>query len=203
MRIFGITGGIATGKSTVSSMIKEYGLNVIDADVIAHQVMEPGQEAYEKVVSHFGTDILLENDHIDRKKLGDIVFYDEDKRLLLNSLVHPAVRKAMQKQQKEAEERGEKAVFLDIPLLYENGLEHLVEKVIVVYTDVNTQLERLMARNHLTEEAAMARIRSQMPIEEKKQRADEVIDNRGSLANTRKQLVNILQKYDLIAYDGS
>lgn len=198
MRVFGITGGIATGKSTVSGMIEKLGFTVIDADQIAHQVMEPGQEAYEKVVEHFGDNILLDDGRIDRKKLGAIVFHDEKKRQLLNSLVHPAVRKEMYSLMEAAKKRGEKAVFLDIPLLYENGLEHLVEKVIVVYTDEGTQLERLMARNHLTREDALARIRSQMPIEEKKNRADEVIDNRGSLEKTREQLRKVLQKYNLI-----
>ena len=203
MRVFGITGGIATGKSTVSRMITELGFTVIDADEIAHQVMEPCQEAYKKVVAHFGEGILLENQEIDRKKLGSIVFHDEGKRQLLNSLVHPSVRKEMARQQKEAEDRGERAVFLDIPLLYENGLERFVEKVIVVYTDEKTQLERLMKRNQLREEDALARIHSQMPIEEKKKRADEVIDNRGSREETRRQVIKILQKYDLIIIDKS
>ncbi len=198
MRVFGITGGIATGKSTVSNMIKEFGFTVIDADVVAREVMEPGREAYMKVVEHFGKEILLDNEQIDRQKLGAIVFHNEEKRQLLNSLVHPAVRKEMLKQKEEAERRGEKAVFLDIPLLYEGRLTYLVEKVIVVYTDVNTQLKRLMSRNQLSKDEALARIHSQMSIEEKRKLADEVIDNRGSLDQTRQQLVAILQKYDLI-----
>lgn len=198
MRVFGITGGIATGKSTVSNMIKEFGFTVIDADVVAREVMEPGREAYMKVVEHFGKEILLDNEQIDRQKLGAIVFHNEEKRQLLNSLVHPAVRKEMLKQKEEAERRGEKAVFLDIPLLYEGRLTYLVEKVIVVYTDVNIQLKRLMSRNQLSKDEALARIHSQMSIEEKRKLADEVIDNRGSLDQTRQQLVAILQKYDLI-----
>lgn len=198
MRVFGITGGIATGKSTVSNMIKEFGFTVIDADVVAREVMEPGREAYMKVVEHFGKEILLDNEQIDRQKLGAIVFHNEEKRQLLNSLVHPAVRKEMLKQKEDAERRGEKAVFLDIPLLYEGRLTYLVEKVIVVYTDVNTQLKRLMSRNQLSKDEALARIHSQMSIEEKRKLADEVIDNRGSLDQTRQQLVAILQKYDLI-----
>ena len=198
MRVFGITGGIATGKSTVSNMIKEFGFTVIDADVVAREVMEPGREAYMKVVEHFGKEILLDNEQIDRQKLGAIVFHNEEKRQLLNSLVHPAVRKEMLKQKEDAERRGEKAVFLDIPLLYEGRLTYLVEKVIVVYTDVNTQLKRLMSRNQLSKDEALARIHSQMSIEEKRKLADEVIDNRGSLDQTRQQLVAILQNYDLI-----
>lgn len=198
MRVFGITGGIATGKSTVSNMIKEFGFTVIDADVVAREVMEPGREAYMKVVEHFGKEILLDNEQIDRQKLGAIVFHNEEKRQLLNSLVHPAVRKEMLKQKEDAERRGEKAVFLDIPLLYEGRLTYLVEKVIVVYTDVNIQLKRLMSRNQLSKDEALARIHSQMSIEEKRKLADEVIDNRGSLDQTRQQLVAILQKYDLI-----
>lgn len=196
-QVIGITGSIATGKSTVSNMIKELGYTVVDADIAARVVVEPGEEAYEKIVQAFGEEILQPNGKLDRKKLGNIVFNNEDKRLLLNSIVHPAVRKWMNDQKEEAFARGEKMVFLDIPLLYESKLTHMTDKVIVVYVDQKTQLRRLMERNELTEEEALARINSQMSIEEKKKLADAVIDNRGPLEETQRQLISILQSWGI------
>jgi len=197
-KTLGVTGGIATGKSTVSKMIRDYGFTVIDADVAARKVVEPGEKAYSLVVEHFGEDILLENREIDRKKLGQIVFHNEDKRKLLNSIVHPEVRKWMLVRKEEAFGRGERAVFLDIPLLFESNLMWMVDQVIVVYTDEATQIKRLMVRNGLSEEEALARIKAQMPIEEKRKLGDAVIDNRGSLSDTKKQLESLLKRWNLL-----
>jgi len=197
-KTLGVTGGIATGKSTVSKMIRDYGFTVIDADVAARKVVEPGEKAYSLVVEHFGEDILLENGEIDRKKLGQIVFHNEDKRNLLNSIVHPEVRKWMLVRKEEAFGRGERAVFLDIPLLFESNLMWMVDQVIVVYTDEATQIKRLMVRNGLSEEEALARIKAQMPIEEKRKLGDAVIDNRGSLSDTKKQLESLLKRWNLL-----
>ena len=113
--------GLQPEKARYPNMIKEFGFTVIDADVVAREVMEPGREAYMKVVEHFGKEILLDNEQIDRQKLGAIVFHNEEKRQLLNSLVHPAVRKEMLKQKEDAERRGEKAVFLDILYYMKDG----------------------------------------------------------------------------------
>jgi dephospho-CoA kinase len=197
-QVIGITGSIATGKSTISKMIKELGYTVVDADVAARAVVEPGEEAYKEVVKQFGDDILSHDGSLDRKKLGDIVFNNEEKRLLLNSIVHPAVRKWMNKQKENAFERGEKVVFLDIPLLFESKLTHMVEKIIVVYLDQQTQLERLMSRNDLTKQDAEARIHSQLSIEEKKQLADGVIDNRGTIEESKEQLLTILKSWNIL-----
>lgn len=196
--VIGITGSIATGKSTVSKMIKELGFTVVDADVAARVVVEPGEEAYQKIVEHFGKEILLANGEIDRKKLGDLVFQNEKKRLLLNSIVHPAVRKKMNEEKELAFRRGEKVVFLDIPLLYESNLTYMVDKVLVVYVDQPTQLERLMNRNHLTKEEALARITSQLSIEQKRERADAVIDNRGTIEQTKTQLLSVLKDWKIL-----
>lgn len=196
-QVIGITGSIATGKSTVSNMIKELGFTVVDADIAARVVVEPGQEAYKKIVETFGEEILQPTGEIDRKKLGNIVFNNEEKRLQLNSIVHPAVRKWMNDQKEEAFQRGEQVVFLDIPLLYESKLTHMTDKVMVVYVDEKTQLERLMKRNELSEEEAKARINSQMSIEEKRKLADAVIDNRGSLEETKQQLISILTEWKI------
>ncbi|WP_062355198.1 dephospho-CoA kinase [Bacillus kwashiorkori] len=193
-----ITGGIATGKSTVSKMIQELKFTVIDADMAARKVVEPNESAYKEIVEKFGKEILQPDKTIDRAKLGSIIFHDENKRKLLNSIVHPAVRKQMHEEIESAVQRGERAIFLDIPLLYESNLTHMAEKVIVVYVDQETQLERLMARNHLSKEDALARIQSQLSIEEKRKLANAVIDNRSTIAYTKQQLMNILTEWGIL-----
>ncbi|GED14585.1 dephospho-CoA kinase [Aneurinibacillus migulanus] len=186
--IIGLTGGIACGKSTVSRMLAERDARIIDADIIAREVVRPGEEAWSLVVERFGRDILLANDELDRVKLGSLVFSDEQARLDLNAIVHPAVRGRMRQLTKEAQEEGIALIVLDIPLLYESKLEYMVEKVVVVYCTVNQQLERLMKRNGFDEEEAQRRIASQMSIEDKRLRADYVIDNSGTLTETEQQV---------------
>lgn len=186
--IIGLTGGIACGKSTVSRMLAERDARIIDADLIAREVVRPGEEAWSLVVERFGRDILLANDELDRAKLGSLVFSDEQARLDLNAIVHPAIRGRMRQLTKEAQEEGIVLIVLDIPLLYESKLEYMVEKVVVVYCTVNLQLERLMKRNGFDEEEARRRIASQMSIEDKRLRADYVIDNSGTLTETEQQV---------------
>ncbi|AKP48076.1 dephospho-CoA kinase [Bacillus smithii] len=195
--IIGLTGGIASGKSTVSSLLKEKGFTVIDADVAARIVVQPGEEAYKKIVETFGKDILLENGEINRPKLGDLVFRDEQKRLQLNAIVHPAVRKQMLLEKEQAIRNGKQTIFLDIPLLFESGLTWMVDKTIVVYVDENIQLQRLMKRNGLDKEAAEIRISAQMSLEEKASKADAVINNNGTITETKKQLEHIIEIWAL------
>lgn len=195
--IIGLTGGIASGKSTVSSLLKEKGFTVIDADVAARIVVQPGEDAYKKIVETFGKDILLENGEINRPKLGDLVFRDEQKRLQLNAIVHPAVRKQMLLEKEQAIRNGKQTIFLDIPLLFESGLTWMVDKTIVVYVDENIQLQRLMKRNGLDKEAAEIRISAQMPLEEKASKADAVINNNGTITETKKQLEHIIEIWAL------
>ncbi|MBV5123092.1 dephospho-CoA kinase [Bacillus halotolerans] len=190
--VIGLTGGIASGKSTVANMLIDKGITVIDADIIAKQAVEIGMPAYRQIIDEFGEDILLENGDIDRRKLGALVFTNEQKRLALNSIVHPAVREEMLKRRDESIANQETFVVLDIPLLFESKLESLVDKIIVVSVTKELQLERLTKRNQLTEEEALSRIRSQMPLEEKVSRADNVIDNSGTLEETKQQLEEIL-----------
>jgi dephospho-CoA kinase len=196
--IIGLTGGIASGKSTVAKMLLELGIPVIDADQIAREVVEIGEEAYLQIVEKFGEEILHDDKTIDRAKLGAIVFNDEEKRKLLNSIVHPAVRKKMLEQKEQYVKKGEKTIVLDIPLLFESNLTHLVDKIIVVYVDDHIQLERLMARNCFSKEEAEARIKAQMPLKEKAAKADAVIDNNGTMEQTKEQLLNILKKWDVL-----
>ncbi|WNF21980.1 dephospho-CoA kinase [Mesobacillus jeotgali] len=199
--VIGLTGGIASGKSTVSAMFTDMGITVIDADIEARLAVEPGEKAYNEIVSHFGKDILEEDRTINRPKLGEIIFNNEEKRLLLNSIVHPAVRERMAEKRKKAEADDEKAVVLDIPLLFESKLTGLVEKIIVVYVDEQTQLERLMKRNGFSEEEASSRIRSQMPLKDKVGLADAVIDNSGSIEESKQQLMDILSEWGILRAD--
>jgi dephospho-CoA kinase len=190
--VIGLTGGIASGKSTVSNMLKEMNITVIDADVEARLAVEKGESAYQKIVAEFGDDILLDTEEIDRGKLGSIIFHNAEKRQLLNSIVHPEVRKRMNDQVDAARVRGEQVIVLDIPLLFESKLTYMVEKTILVYVDREIQLKRLMERNDLSMEDAEARIKSQMPLSEKVALADAVINNNGTIAETKKQVIEVL-----------
>ncbi|MGW8459559.1 dephospho-CoA kinase [Bacillus atrophaeus] len=190
--VIGLTGGIASGKSTVANMLKNKGITVIDADIIAKQAVEKGMPAYRQIIDAFGEDILLDNGDIDRRKLGAIIFNNEEKRLTLNGIVHPAVRAEMISKRNLAVSNNEPFVVLDIPLLFESKLEHLVDKVLVVSVTEALQLKRLKERNQLTEEEALSRINSQMPLADKIKRADKIIDNSGSLEQTKRRLDDII-----------
>ncbi|BBW95303.1 dephospho-CoA kinase [Geobacillus icigianus] len=191
----GLTGGIASGKSTVSAMMRQLGLPVIDADEAARAVVRPGEDAYRQIVAAFGPGILQKNGDIDRAKLGAIVFSDEAERTKLNAIVHPAVRRRMLAEKEELVRAGAKTIVLDIPLLFESGLTDWVDKVLVVFVDEETQLRRLMARNGFTKEEALARIRAQWPLAEKVKRADAVLDNNGTIEETRRQLLAVLETW--------
>lgn len=190
--VIGLTGSIATGKSTVAEMFKELSIPVIDADLLAREVVEPGEEAYTNIIEHFGDTILQADRTLDRKRLGEIVFSDEEKRKDLNGIIHPAIRKRMLEQRDALIKKGEACIVLDIPLLFESELEHFVDKTLVVYLNEKTQLERLMKRNELSKEEALQRISSQIPVKEKAQRANEVIDNNGTKEETFMQLKEVL-----------
>ncbi|EEL49043.1 dephospho-CoA kinase [Bacillus cereus] len=196
--VIGLTGGIASGKSTVSQMFRELSIPVIDADIIAREVVEQGKEAYKEIVEVFGKDVLQVNGELDRPKLGSIVFHNEEKRLQLNKIVHPAVRKEMNAQKDMYIKEGVQAIVLDIPLLFESKLTALVDRILVVAVSPRTQLERLMKRNGFTEEDAKARIDSQMSLAEKVTLANKVIHNDGTIAETKAQLQLILKEWNII-----
>lgn len=196
--VIGLTGGIASGKSTVSQMFHDMQIPVIDADIIAREVVEQGKPAYKEIVAVFGKDILQADGELDRPRLGSIVFHNEEKRLQLNQIVHPAVRKEMNAQKDRYITGGRRAVVLDIPLLFESKLTALVDQILLVAVNPETQLERLMQRNAFTEEEAKARIASQMPLAEKIPLADEIIYNNGTIAETKAQLSGVLKKWNII-----
>ncbi|GIO62376.1 dephospho-CoA kinase [Paenibacillus cineris] len=185
----GLTGGIATGKSTVSALLVSKGALLVDADVIAREVMLPGHPVLAAAVEHFGQAILLPDGTLDRRRLGDIVFHDPAERKALNDITHPAIRQEIREQMQTFErEHPDRLIVVDIPLLFESGLEAMFEQVLLVYAPFEVQVERLMERNRLTKDEAVARIRSQMDIEEKKKRADVVIDNSGQPSETERQV---------------
>ncbi|WP_026693688.1 dephospho-CoA kinase [Peribacillus kribbensis] len=196
-RVIGITGGIASGKSTVTRYLRELGFTVVDADAAARIVVKPGEQAYHGILEEFGKDILLEDGTINRPLLGSIIFNDEHKRTKLNSIVHPAVRGWMNEQKERAFAAGEKTVFLDIPLLFESRLTHMVDAVILIYVSSHIQLQRLMKRNGYTEQEARSRILSQMPLEEKKILAQAVIDNESDVEQTYLQVNELLNQWGI------
>ena len=196
--VLGLTGGIASGKSTVAGMLRDLGIVIIDADIIAREVVEVGEDAYFKIVGAFGRNILHDDRTINRQKLGEVIFNNEQKRKVLNSIVHPAVRENMNRLKQEHLDKGEKIIDLDIPLLFESKQTHLVEKIILVYVDRDVQLKRLIERNGLSIDEAEARINSQMPLTEKIPLADAVINNNGSIEETKEQLLAVLRKWQLI-----
>lgn len=195
MQVIGLTGGIATGKSTVCAILENAGAVIIDADRIARKLVKKNLPAYRQIVDTFGKSILLPDGEINRTALGDLIFNDPRKKQLLNKIVHPQVGKETDRQLKRIEKNNPHAlVILDIPLLLESGLHKNLSEVIVVYTPEHIQINRLMQRDHISQENALARIRSQMPIEEKKKLATIVIDNSGMLEDTRKQTLEIFQR---------
>ena len=186
--VLGLTGGIASGKSTVSRHFKKSGFPVIDADLIAREVMQPDEPAYLKVVDYFGKEIVNADRSIDRKRLGDIVFNDDEKLRHLNDLVHEIIFSEIMNKKKTLSKQEHSLIVLDIPLLYETGYDKYVDEVMVIYTDFTTQLTRLKQRDQLTEEEARNRIASQEPLETKRIKADVIIDNNGSVRQTIRQV---------------
>jgi len=194
MKVLGLTGGIGSGKSMVASMFAQLGADVIDADRLARDVVEPGQPALQEIASAFGRDILLSDGRLDRSKLGRIIFADPVARGTLNAITHPRIQERMAAQiALRASRPG--VLIADIPLLYENERTDSVETVIVVWIDTQTQLRRLVERDGLSEDEARQRIAAQMPLDEKRARADVVIDNSGSRENTRRQVEAIYRRY--------
>jgi len=195
VQVIGLTGGIATGKSTVSAILKNAGAVIIDADRIARRVVKKNLPAYRQILAHFGESVLLPDGEINRAALGNLIFNDSRKKQLLNSIVHPHVQKETDRQLRYIAKKNPNAlVILDIPLLLEAGMRKDLSEVIVVYAPEHIQIKRLMERDYISQEDALARIRSQMPIEKKKSLATMVIDNSGPIEDTRKQTLEILQR---------
>lgn len=190
----GLTGGIATGKSTVSNHFKELGIPVLDADVIAREVVMPGEDALADIVATFGADMLQDDGTLNRAALGAKVFGDQAALSQLNAITHPRIQARMRQQIAALAAKDTALVVLDIPLLIEGNNAIGADAIMVVAVPEDVQLERLMARNQLTESAAKARIKSQLPLSDKVAVADYVIDNAGTIAQTTAQVDAILQQ---------
>jgi dephospho-CoA kinase len=183
--LVGLTGGIATGKSTVNAMLASPSVRVVDADALAREVVEPGTPAYKQIVAEFGQEVLQADGRLDRGRLGEIVFADAAKRKRLEAITHPAIRARFEKIMADLERAGFDGILIwDASLLVEGGGNKNMDRVVVVTTDPATQLRRLMERDRCSEETARARTASQMPLAIKARYADYVIDNSGTREQT-------------------
>lgn len=192
MKVFGLTGGIASGKSTVARHLRARGVPVIDADLLAREVVAKGTEGFDAVVAAFGADVVGPDGELDRKKLGAVVFASPDERKKLNAIVHPRIfAKSGEAMQKLAAE-GHALACYEAALLVENGLVEAFRPLVVVALPLTTQVERVMARDGLTKAEALARIQAQLPLAEKVAMADFVIDNDGSVDDLERRTDGVL-----------
>lgn len=182
--VFGLTGGIGSGKSTVAARFRARGVPVIDADLLAREVVAPGTPGLAEIRTRFGDEVIDARGELDRARLAEIVFHDDDARRALNAITHPRVRDLALTRVQELAAQGEPLACYEVPLLIESGLGDVLRPLVVVVVDPATQVERTMRRDGSTRERAEARIRSQMPLAEKARLADHVIDNGGSVAAT-------------------
>jgi dephospho-CoA kinase len=194
MRVFGLTGNIGSGKSTVAEMLRRAGIPVLDADRISREVTAPGGRAHASVVEEFGPGILLPDGSIDRGKLAGIVFSDPARRSRLEALTHPAILEAMKESLDALSREGHKAAVVEAALIHESGRAGLFDALILVRCDEETQLRRAMSRDGATREQSLARLRAQMSPESKAAHSDFIIDNSGSLEETRVQVERLVRK---------
>ncbi len=195
MLVAGLTGGIATGKTTVAALFQRAGAMVVDADALARRVVSPGWPAWQSIKATFGHQVIQPDGTLDRPLLGKIVFNDEKLRRELEEIVHPRVRDEMDREVARIVAASPQAlVILDIPLLFESGWTEGLSEIIVVYLPLAVQIQRLMQRDRLDSQAARARIQAQMPIEEKRRLGTMVIDNSGDLSHTETQAMKIFEE---------
>ncbi|SAN41668.1 Dephospho-CoA kinase [Staphylococcus aureus] len=192
-KVIGLTGGIASGKSTVSELLSVFGFKVVDADKAAREAVKKGSKGLDQVREVFGDEAIDENGEMNRRYMGDLVFNHPEKRLELNAIIHPIVRDIMEEEKQEYLKQGYN-VIMDIPLLFENELENTVDEVWVVYTSESIQMDRLMQRNNLSLEDAKARVYSQISIDKKSRMADHVIDNLGDKLELKQNLERLLEE---------
>ncbi|HEH0879694.1 TPA: dephospho-CoA kinase [Staphylococcus aureus] len=192
-KVIGLTGGIASGKSTVSELLSVFGFKVVDADKAAREAVKKGSKGLAQVREVFGDEAIDENGEMNRRYMRDLVFNHPEKRLELNAIIHPIVRDIMEEEKQEYLKQGYN-VIMDIPLLFENELENTVDEVWVVYTSESIQMDRLMQRNNLSLEDAKARVYSQISIDKKSRMADHVIDNLGDKLELKQNLERLLEE---------
>lgn len=200
MLVVGLTGGIASGKSTVSRMFADQGIPVICADELARDAVRPGSDALQEIRSTFGEDVLDEHGGLDRAAMARLVFQNAAKRKLLESIIHPRVAEEQQRRLRRLELEGHRIAIIDVPLLYESAWEKAFDLVIVVYVPAEVQEHRLMARDKISREDARSRLDAQMPIEKKKKLADRVVDNTGGMKHTLDQVKSIMEELEALAH---
>jgi dephospho-CoA kinase len=196
-RVIGLTGGIASGKSTVAGMLAAKGAWVVDADQLARRVVGPGSPALSEIARSFGPEVIAADGALDRSRLAELVFADESARLRLNEIVHPGVLELSQEEIREAQSAGARIVVYDVPLLFETQRQAEFDGTLVVWVEAQTQLLRLRLRSDLTEAEAEARIAAQMPLDRKRELTDWVIDNSGALEETQ-ELVDAFWRDQLV-----
>ncbi|GBD10947.1 Dephospho-CoA kinase [bacterium HR23] len=194
MVVIGVTGGIGTGKSTVTSILRELGAVVIDADKIGHEAYRPGTQAWQEVVEAFGKDILLPSGEVDRKRLGALVFNDPQALARLNAIMHPKMYTMAQERIQQAKAQGHRVIVLEAAVLLEAGWDPLVDEIWVVTAPEEVAVQRVQARSGLSREAVLARLRAQMPQEERVKRAHVVVENAGSLEDLRRTVEDLWRK---------
>ena len=192
-KIIGLTGGIATGKSTVSELLTAYGFKVVDADIASRKAVKKGSKGLDQIREKFGQEAIDDNGEMNRKYVGELVFNNPEQRIELNKIVHPIVREIMEEEKNHYLNEGYN-VIMDIPLLFENDLQDTVDEVWVVYTSESIQIERLMERNDLSQEDSKARVYSQISIDKKSRMADHVIDNLGDKLELKQNLQQLLEE---------
>jgi dephospho-CoA kinase len=193
--LVGVTGGIATGKSVVASMLEEMGAPMIDFDLLARRVVEPDKPAWRDIVAYFGEQALKEDQTLDRESVAKIVFADREKRKMLESFTHPRIREEFVAEVRAIRQKDPNAIIQAVvPLLIESNLQSVFDHLVVVHAPADVQIVRLMERDDLTREGVEARLRAQIPIDEKAGHADTVIDNSGSLENTHRQVEELWER---------
>jgi dephospho-CoA kinase len=194
----GLTGGIGTGKSTVSQLLRADGYDVIDADVLAREVVQSGTPGFDEVVKLFGRETIGPDGQLDRKQIARIVFTNSSKLKSLESIIHPRVRVRVAQIRSELEARGRRFVFYDVPLLFEKQMQSQFDRTVVVTATPDQQLARLMLRDGLTQAEAQSRLAAQLPIEEKATLADDVIINEGDLEDLKNAVRGYLRQLELL-----
>ncbi|TNE46726.1 MAG: dephospho-CoA kinase [Deltaproteobacteria bacterium] len=192
MKLFGLTGGIASGKSTVAQILRDQGFVVLSADILAREVVQPGEQAYQDIVDTFGSEVVQEDGQLDRAALGRIVFANPEKRKQLEGITHPSIAQRAAEQIAEYAGQGQTHLFYEVPLLFETNMQAMFHATILVALSPEEQQKRLQQREGLTNEEALQRIQSQMPLEEKQALADYVIDNSGTLDDLQREVQLII-----------
>ena len=194
MKLVGLTGGIASGKSTVAEILKRQGAAIINADVLAREVVEPDRQAWTEIVNTFGTAVLQPDRALDRQKLRAIIFDDAAARKKIESIIHPQVRALAEQRIREHAAAGYAVIVYEVPLLFEGNLQEWLRPVILVACDVDTQRNRLQSRDNLSAAQAQKHIDAQMSLEAKRRLADYVIENNGSLEDLKRKVQAVLEK---------